>query len=293
MLGGARRARGRRRGGSFAAGRRPTRTSTPRSSAGSSSGSAPSAASCAPAGPATTRSRPTSGCTCAPRRAGWSGWSAALQEALLDPGGRPRRRTGARVHPPPARAAGVVRARARQARACPGARRRPLPRLGPSAPRSRRSAPARWPARRCRWTRARSRPSWASPTPWPTPIDAVSDRDFAAEFLFVCTLVGGAPVPARRGGLPVGVARVRLGAARRRLLHRVVDHAAEEEPRRRRAGPWQGRPAHRPPHRSPRDAEGPAVRVQPRPPGGQGAGLRRRRHPRSWCCPRSPAWSRR
>ena len=75
------------------------------------------------------------------------------------------------------------------------------------------------------------------------------------------------------------VARVRLGRARRRLRHRVVDHAAEEEPRHRRARPRQGRPAHRQPHRAARDAQGPAVRLQPRPAGGQGAGLRLGRHP--------------
>ncbi len=42
-----------------------------------------------------------------------------------------------------------------------------------------------------------------------------------------------------------------------------------------------------------RDAQGAAARVQPRPPGGQGAGLRLRRDARGAAARRSPAWSRR
>ena len=54
-----------------------TRTCTPRWSAACWSGSAPSAASCGPAGPATTRSPPTCGSTCATTPAGWPpGWSS-------------------------------------------------------------------------------------------------------------------------------------------------------------------------------------------------------------------------
>ena len=64
------------------------------------------------------------------------------------------------------------------------------------------------------------------------------------------------------------------------LLDRVEHHAAEEEPRHRRARPRQGRPAHRRPRRPARHPQGAAARLQPRPAGGQGAGLRRRRHPR-------------
>ena len=67
---------------------------------------------------------------------------------------------------------------------------------------------------------------------------------------------------------------VRLRPPRRRLRHRLVDAAAEEEPRHRRAGAGQGGPPHRQPHRPARDAEGPAARLQPRPPGGQGAAVR-------------------
>ena len=44
------------------------------------------------------------------------------------------------------------------------------------------------------------------------------------------------PLPAGGGGRALDVDGVRLGAAGRRLGDRVVDHAAEEEPRHRRAG---------------------------------------------------------
>ena len=54
---------------------RTTRTCTPRSSAGSSTGPAPtSAAGCAPAARATTRSPPCSGCTCASTRGSSPAW---------------------------------------------------------------------------------------------------------------------------------------------------------------------------------------------------------------------------
>ena len=85
---------------------------------------------------------------------------------------------------------------------------------------------------------------------------------------------------ARRGGRPLGHEGVLLHHPRRRLLHGVEHHAAEEEPRRRRAGPRQGGPPRRRPHGAAHHAQGAAAGVQPRPAGGQGAGLRRRRHPR-------------
>ena len=90
----------------------------------------------------------------------------------------------------------------------------------------------------------------------------------------------GRRLPARRGGRALGDQGVLVRHARRRLLDRVEHHAAEEEPRRRRAGARQGRPAGRRPRRPAHDPQGAAARVQPRPAGGQGAGLRRRRHPR-------------
>ena len=56
-----------------------------------------------------------------------------------------------------------------------------------------------------------------------------------------------------------------------------LDAAAEEEPRRRRARPRQGRPAGRAPGRLPHDPQGSSACVQPRPAGGQGTALRRSR----------------
>ena len=70
---------------------------------------------------------------------------------------------------------------------------------------------------------------------------------------------------------------------------RLVDDAAEAQPRRRRARPRQGRNGDRAPRRAPGDRQGTAARLQPRPPGGQAAGLRRRgatsaaRSPRCAC----------
>ena len=61
---------------------------------------------------------------------------------------------------------------------------------GTGARRSPRWAPARWPAPPSSWTRRRWPPSWASPAPIANSIDAVSDRDFVAEFLFVAAMVG-------------------------------------------------------------------------------------------------------
>ena len=80
-------------------------------------------------------------------------------------------------------------------------------------------------------------------------LDAVSDRDFVAEALFDLALVGHPPLAHGRGVGAVDERRVRLRPPRRRLRHRLVDAAAEEEPGHRRAGPGQGRPRHRRPHR--------------------------------------------
>ena len=104
-----------------------------------------------------------------------------------------------------------------------------------------------------------------------------SDRDFVAEALFDLTLRRHPPLAHRRGVGAVDERGVRLRPPRRRLRHRLVDDAAEEEPRHRRAGAGQGRAAHRRPDRAAGHAEGPAARLQPRPPGGQGAAVRRGR----------------
>ena len=111
-------------------------------------------------------------------------------------------------------------------------------------------------------------------------LDGTSARDVVAEFAFITAMIARRHLALRRGDHPLEHARVRIRHARRRLLDRLEHHAAEEEPRHRRARARQGRPADRQPDRTPVDAEGPAAGVQPRPAGGQGAGLRLGAHPR-------------
>ncbi len=94
-------------------------------------------------------------------------------------------------------------------------------------------------------------------------IDASAARDFVAEFAFVAAMVG---VDVSRQAEEViiwATAEFALRAARRRVLHRVEHHAAEEESRHRRARARQVRPADRQPRRAARDAEGVAAGVQP------------------------------
>ena len=89
-------------------------------------------------------------------------------------------------------------------------------------------------------------------------IDGTSSRDFAAEFAFVCAQVGRRRQPAGRGRHPLVDPRVRLRDAARLLVDGVEHHAAEEEPGHRRAGPRQGRPAHRQPDGADGHAQGAA-----------------------------------
>ncbi len=117
---------------------------------------------------------------------------------------------------------------------------------GTGGPRSHRSARARWPARRCRWTRCRS----------PTELGfarrgAELDRRGRRPRLRRRVPVRGrddrrAPVAAGRGGRALDARRefgwVELDDA---VRHRLVDHAAEEESGHRRTGPGQVRPADR------------------------------------------------
>ena len=86
------------------------------------------------------------------------------------------------------------------------------------------------------------------------------------------------PVAARRGAGALGEPALRLRAPARRLLHRLLDHAAEEEPRRAGAGARQERPRGRRAGRAAHADEGAAARLQQGQPGRQGAALRRRRH---------------
>ncbi len=67
---------------------------------------------------------------------------------------------------------------------------------------------------------------------------------------------------------------VRLCRAQRRLHHRQLDHAAKAQPRRRRAGPRQDRPAQRRAGCAADGDEGAAARLSKGHAGGQGAGVR-------------------
>ena len=82
------------------------------------------------------------------------------------------------------------------------------------------------------------------------------------------------PLADRRGARPLGDRGVRLRAPARGGRDRLLDDAAEAEPRRRRARARQGRHGDRPAGRAARHAEGPPARLRPRPAGGQAAGLR-------------------
>ena len=78
-------------------------------------------------------------------------------------------------------------------------------------------------------------------------LDAVSDRDFAIEF---CSAASIAMMHLSRWSEELVLwssPAVRLRRPARPLLHRLVDHAAEEESRRAGAGARQNRPRVRPP----------------------------------------------
>ena len=99
------------------------------------------------------------------------------------------------------------------------------------------------------------------------------------------------PVPAGRGHHHLELDGIRLRDPARLLVHRQLDHAAEEEPGHRRAGPRKVRAVDRQPGRATGDAEGPAAGLQPRPAGGQGAGVRFGGSSWNCCCPRWQGWS--
>ena len=112
------------------------------------------------------------------------------------------------------------------------------PRCG-AAPTSRRSAPARWPARRCTLDRRRpprSRARRASENS----LDAVSDRDCAVERSSP-RAPRRAPLPARRGDRRSGPPTSSASAPRRRLRHRLARSC-----RRRRTPTSPSWPAARP-----------------------------------------------
>ena len=167
----------------------------------------------------------------------------------------------------PATSTGCSTARRRARRVAP--RRRRARRLVPAA-RSRRRR------RRPRVRRPRSR----------TRLDAVSDRDFVAEALFALALLG---VHLSRIGEEIvlwsteefGFLRLADAYATGTSMLPQKKNPDIAELARGKAGP-----ADRRPHRLARHAQGPAARVQPRPPGGQGAAVRRPRQVRARRSPR-------
>ena len=128
---------------------------------------------------------------------------------------------------------------------------------------------------------ARSRrgraPTSASPRRFDNSLDAVSDRDFVAEALFVAALT---QVHLSRLGEEIvlwssdefGFLRLADAYSTGSSMLPQKKNPDIAELARGKAGP-----PHRRPHRVPRHAQGPAARLQPRPPGGQGAPLRRAR----------------
>ena len=105
----------------------------------------------------------------------------------------------------------------------------------PRQPAAARRAP-RWPAPAIRSTASASRATLGFDGVVPrTRSTRCRDRDFAIEFAAAAALVHGAPVALRRRAGAVDEPALRLHRPRRPLLHRLVDHAAEEEPRRARA----------------------------------------------------------
>ena len=104
-------------------------------------------------------------------------------------------------------------------------------------------------------------------------LDGVSDRDFVLDYLYACSvtmmhlsrfceeliLLEHERVPVRRDG--------------RRLRHRFLHHAAEEEPGHGRAHPRQDRPRLRRPDGAADRDEGPAPGLQQGHAGGQGGAL--------------------
>ena len=105
-------------------------------------------------------------------------------------------------------------------------------------------------------------------------LDSSSDRDFVLEFAFCLADDRRAPQRLGRGMDPVVDHRVRLSAAAAAVLHRLVDHAAENQPGRAGADSRQIGTRDRQSHEPVGAREGFAAGLQPRPAGGQGAAVR-------------------
>ncbi len=149
----------------------------------------------------------------------------------------------------------------------------------------------RWPAPRSGWTRGAWPPSWASTASVANSIDGTAARDLVAEAAYVLAQIGVDLSRLSEDVILWVTHEFGFATPGRRLVDRVEHHAAEEEPRRRRAGPRQGRPADRQPHR----AAGHPARVCRWPTTGTCRRTRSRSSTRStscWCCCRRwPGWS--
>ena len=202
---------------------------------GSPSSRATPAPSCTPAAAATTRWPPTCGCSAARRRrrrspARAAGGAGRLAPRLADDVYCPATRTSSArsrccSRTTSSRTSGRSRATSNVGRRLRAADVSPLG-AGALAGSSLPIDPDHWP------------PSSASAA-FGEQLDAVSDRDFVAEALFVLALISRCTSPASARRSCCGRRGVRLPDARRRLQHRLVDAAAEEEPRHRRAGARQ------------------------------------------------------
>ena len=255
----------------------PTRTCTPRWSAACSSGSARSAASCGPAAAATTRSPPTCGCTCATTSGsssrGWPSW-----RRRCSPRPPARRHTPAPgmthlQHAQPvvfahqllahahalARDVGRLRDWDKRAAVCPlgaGAL------AGSSLPLDPEAVAA----------------ELGFDSAAPNSMDAVSDRDFAAEFCFAAALLG---VHLSRLGEEIvlwssqefGWVEIDDAYATGSSIMPQKKNPDVAELARGKAGRLIGGLTGAAHH-----AQGPAAHLQPGPAGGQGAGLRRGGH---------------
>ena len=185
----------------------------------------------------------------------------ALQDAIAGQARAAWRDAGARLHPSAAGPAGHLRASA--SRPCPGrsSATSTACATGTGAAPARRSAPPRWPARRSLSSPSFRRPSSATTRPARTRStrSAAATMSPSSSSSPPCSRV--ASLAPRRGGLPMVVAPVRLGRARRRLFDRLLDHAAEEEPRHRRADARARRPPDRRADHHAERAQGPALRL--------------------------------
>jgi argininosuccinate lyase len=115
-------------------------------------------------------------------------------------------------------------------------------------------------------------------------LDSVSARDFALEALSAASICA-THLSRLAEEIVIWVdAAVRLRAADGRLHHRLLDHAAEAQPRRRRAGARQDRPHHWARCRPADRHEGPAAGLFQGHAGGQGPGCSRPSTPWNWRC---------